>query len=419
VSDDRPSVSIGVPVYNGEATLPDALESLAAQTLEDFEVILCDNDSSDGTEAICRAWAERDPRFRYFRNTENLGAAGNFNRAFELSEGDYFKWLAADDTLEPDYLRVCMDTFGDAPDSVVMCFPRRRFLRPDGSFAANCDLELPRRVDHQTREIRTIRYAELLRLGDEHAPAIVFGLIRSDLLRRTGLIRPYKAADVVLNAELALYGELWQLPERLYNQRMHSANSARARMSEEEEARWYDPSASAGTANLGWQLLREHARCIRRAKIPAHQKAARLRDLGSLPPARALVAFNLARGEAKYRLIRKLSDRSQPRIRTLKAWMLYRQLRRAAPPRWKAIADQLRGVDDELVLQHFLTACVDTAHPLAIVVALRWLEGSDTVKRRAAAAAIAERSDLFRNLERDELSTELQTSLDEALAGSP
>ena len=418
MSEDRPSVSIGVPVYNGEATLPEALESLAAQTFGEFEVILCDNDSSDETELICRQWAERDPRFRYLRNAQNLGAAGNFNRTFELSRGDYFKWLAADDTLEPDYLRVCVDAFREAPDSVVMCFPRRRFLRPDGSHAFDCDFELPRLVDNRTREIRTIRYAELLRLGDEHAPAIVFGLIRSDILRRTGLIRPYKAADVVLNAELALYGELWQLPEHLYNQRMHSPNSERATMSEEDEARWYDPAASAGTANLGWHLLREHARCIRRAKIPANQKAARLRDLASLPPARGRIAFNLASGEAKYRLIRTLTDRSQPKIKTLKTWLLYQRLRRAAPPNWKAVADQVREADDELVLRHFLTACVDTAHPFAVVVVLRWLDGTDAAKRQAAAGTIAERSELFRSLEREGLGSELQRSIDEALGGA-
>ncbi len=418
MSEGRPKVSIGVPVYNGEATLPDALASLAAQTFEDFEVVMCDNDSSDGTEAICRAWSERDPRFRYCRNVENLGAAGNFNRTFELSRGEYFKWHAADDTLEPDYLRVCVEAFRSAPDSVILCFPRRRFLRPDGSFAGDCSFELPRLVDGPTREIRTIRYAELLRLGDQHAPAIVFGLIRSEVLRRTGLIRPFKAADVVLNAELALYGELWQLPEPLYNQRMHPPNSARARMSEEEEARWYDPAASTGTANLAWHLFREHARCIRQSEIPLRQKAARLRDLASFPPARAQIAFNLALGEAEYRLIQSLSDRSQPKIKTLKAWMLYQRLRRAALPRWKGVADQVTGADEETVLQHFLTLCVDTGHPLAVSVVLRWLEDRDSHKAHAAAGTIAERSELFRSLARDGFGSELQASLDEALAGS-
>ena len=405
-------------MYNGEATLREALDSLAAQTLEDFEVILCDNDSTDGTEAICRAWAERDARFRYFRNAQNLGAAGNFNRAFELSRGEYFKWLAADDTIEPEYLRVCLEAFHEAPNSVVVCFPRRRFLTPDGSFQADCDFELPQAVEHGHRDIRTIRYAELLRVGDEYAPAIVFGLIRSEVLRRTGLIRAYKAGDVVLILELALYGELWQLPERLHNQRMHAANSERAQMSEEEEARWYDPAATVGIANLGWHLLREHARCIRQAQIPASQKAARLLDLATLPPARTGMAFDLARGEARYRLIRKLSDRSQPRIKTLKSWMLYQRLRRTAPTHWKTVAEQLAGLDDEIVLHHFLVACVDTSHPVAISVVLRWLEGSDSDKRHAAARTVADRSELFRGLKREGLSRELQRLLDDALARS-
>ena len=402
-------------MYNGEATLSAALESLAAQTFQSFEVILCDNASSDRTEEIGRAWAARDRRFRYVRNSENLGAAGNFNRAFELSQGDYFKWLAADDTLEPDYLRICVEAFHDAPDSVVMCFPRRRFLRPDGSFAADCGFELPREVDHRSRDIRTIRYEELLRLGDEHAPAIVFGLIRSDILRRTGLIRAFKAADVVLNAELALYGELWQLPERLYNQRMHSANSERARMSVEDEAKWYDPSASGGTANLGWHLGREHARCIRRARIPMNQKLARFRDLASLPPVRARMAFDLARGESKYQLIRRLSDRSAPRIRAMKAWMLYRQLRRAPPSAWKEVVGRVRSGEDDAILQYFLTACVDTAHPFSVFIVLRWLEGEDLDKRSAAAGTIAERAEIFRSLQRSGLDDGLQKSLDDAL----
>lgn len=405
-------------MYNGEATLHDALESLAAQTFEDFEVIICDNDSSDGTEAIGRSWAERDFRFRYFRNAQNLGAAGNFNRAFELSRGDYFKWLAADDTLEPEYLRVCLEAFREAPHSVVLCFPRRRFLQPDGSFAVDCDLELPRTVDHRHRDIRTIRYAELLRLGDGQAPAIVFGLIRSEVLRRTGLIPAYKAGDLVLILELALHGELWQLPERLYNQRMHAVNSERALMSEEDEARWYDPAATAGIANVGWHLLREHARCIRQAQIPAGQKVARLLDLATLPPARAGMAFDLARGEAKYRLIRKLSDRSQPKIKPLKAWMLYQRLRRTAPARWKMVAGQVAGLDDEMVLHHFLNVCVDTEHPVAISVVLRWLEGSDSDKRHAAKRTVADRLELFRGLEREGLGSELQASLDEALTRS-
>jgi len=61
----RPRVSIGVPVYNGERYLAQALESIFAQTYQNFELIISDNGSSDGTEAICRGYAAADSRIRY------------------------------------------------------------------------------------------------------------------------------------------------------------------------------------------------------------------------------------------------------------------------------------------------------------------------------------------------------------------
>src|SRR3954470_1068595 len=97
MSERRPRVSIGLPVYNGQRFLAPAVSSLLAQTFADFELVICDNASTDDTEAICRRFAERDPRVRYHRNEQNVGAAPNFNRALALSTGQYFKWAAHDD----------------------------------------------------------------------------------------------------------------------------------------------------------------------------------------------------------------------------------------------------------------------------------------------------------------------------------
>lgn len=79
-----PLVSIGLPVYNGELYVARALESLLAQDLDDFEIVICDNASQDSTAEICTAYAERDPRVRLYSNPHNIGLAGNFNRTFEL-----------------------------------------------------------------------------------------------------------------------------------------------------------------------------------------------------------------------------------------------------------------------------------------------------------------------------------------------
>jgi glycosyltransferase involved in cell wall biosynthesis len=66
-------VSIGLPVYNGEKFLPEAITSLLAQTFEDFELIISDNASTDRTEEICRTFADQDKRIRYVGNQENIG----------------------------------------------------------------------------------------------------------------------------------------------------------------------------------------------------------------------------------------------------------------------------------------------------------------------------------------------------------
>src|SRR5216117_733352 len=83
-----PRVSMAVPVYNGERYLGEALDSLLAQTYHDFELIICDNASTDGTGEIARSYASMDERVRYVRNERNLGLAGNVKRAFQLSSGE-------------------------------------------------------------------------------------------------------------------------------------------------------------------------------------------------------------------------------------------------------------------------------------------------------------------------------------------
>ena len=85
------SVSIGLPVYNGERFLARSLDSLLEQTVTDFELIICDNASTDATGNLARRTGERDRRIRYVRNANNVGVYRNFNRVFQLSTGKYLQ----------------------------------------------------------------------------------------------------------------------------------------------------------------------------------------------------------------------------------------------------------------------------------------------------------------------------------------
>ncbi|HEX8755999.1 MAG TPA: glycosyltransferase family 2 protein, partial [Steroidobacteraceae bacterium] len=114
-----PRVSVGVPVFNGEAFLEDAIRSTLSQTLDDLELILSDNASTDRTADICRDYAAREPRVRYFRNPRNLGAAANYNLAFSHARGRYFKWLGHDDRMLPSYLAKTCRTLEERSDAVL------------------------------------------------------------------------------------------------------------------------------------------------------------------------------------------------------------------------------------------------------------------------------------------------------------
>ncbi len=103
-----PQVSIGMPVYNGEPFIREALDSLLAQTFTNFELIISDNGSTDATEAICKEYAEKDVRIRYVRQGENRGAVANFWFVLNEAVGEYFMWAAADDRWDHEWINTLL-----------------------------------------------------------------------------------------------------------------------------------------------------------------------------------------------------------------------------------------------------------------------------------------------------------------------
>lgn len=119
MADSQPLVSIGMPVYNGERFIRQALDSLLAQDYENFELIISDNASADGTQEICLEYAARDKRIRYYRNESNLVALANFNRVLGLAQGSYFMWAAHDDVWEPSYISTLSRNLISASEAVL------------------------------------------------------------------------------------------------------------------------------------------------------------------------------------------------------------------------------------------------------------------------------------------------------------
>jgi glycosyltransferase involved in cell wall biosynthesis len=124
-----PTVSICIPVYNTASYLPQAIDSALAQTYTDFELLIVDNASTDGTYEIAANSAKKDPRIRVVRNDTNIGSNANFNRTFELARGTWIKSLCGDDWLEPDCIERMMAL--DQPGPLVMSGTERYILPPD------------------------------------------------------------------------------------------------------------------------------------------------------------------------------------------------------------------------------------------------------------------------------------------------
>jgi len=273
MTDRRPRVGIGLPVYNGENFVREAIESILGQTFGDFELILSDNASTDGTEDICREYAHHDGRVSYHRNAENVGASGNYTRAFDLAGGEYFKWAAHDDVCLPSFLERCVEVL-DRDPSVVLCHTRTRTIdaagRPGKEWPARplADADSPSR-----------RFDEILKRNDTFP---IWGVMRRRVLEKTPLLGNYPAHDRPFLAEMSLYGRLWEVDEFLFFEREHPQRSVRAYDARDPHraVAWYDPKQADRLIFPAWRLLREYLAAVRRAPLPPGQRVRCLASIG-------------------------------------------------------------------------------------------------------------------------------------------
>lgn len=264
-----PLVSLGLPVYNGENYLRQALESLVAQTweggrFEDLEIIISDNASTDGTEAICREFAAADSRIRYFRQERNIGAGPNYNFVFRQSRGRYFKWAAHDDFMDHNAMELCARAL-EAEPAAVLSHPRLVDVDADGRTIGEFD-----RGDAGGRDAPD-RFFQVIQIG--HNCAEVFGLTRRDVLAKTGLIRDYTDSDRTLLGELALRGRLLQVPGAGFYRRIHAGKSDRVYASYHERAVWFNPGNKGKVVLSAWNQLRDLTVSLLACELPPGQKA--------------------------------------------------------------------------------------------------------------------------------------------------
>ena len=260
-----PKVSIGLPVFNGEEYLREAVESVLAQSFADFELLISDNASTDATPEICREFADADRRVRYLRNESNLGASRNWNKVFEMATGKYFKWLAHDDILGRDLLAKTVHVL-DSDRSVVLCYPGAARIDERGEVLGERHGKLMRGMSASPVE----RYREVMRAGT-HGPAL-FGLMRKEVLELTKVYQPYPGSPHVMLSALALHGRFFELPEHLTSTRDHSGRYSGRTKSMREKLAWWDPALTGRLAFPGWRRLGDYLGSVSRSPLTRRQR---------------------------------------------------------------------------------------------------------------------------------------------------
>ena len=239
----------GLPAYNGEKHLAEALESLLTQTRRDLAVIVVDDASTDQTEEIVRRYAALDPRISYERNERTLGLVHNWRRVLELAverhpSAWYFAWASDHDVWHPRWLEALTGELEDHPEA-VLAYPR--FVRMDDAGA-----EFPVTpssfdtvgVTSPTQRLRqTIRHAT--------AGGTIYGLIRVDALERCGAFPLVILPDRLYVARLALEGEFRQVSRRLWYRRYRFG----VVMSFGRQRRAFFPDGVPWWTHLPWWLV--------------------------------------------------------------------------------------------------------------------------------------------------------------------
>ncbi len=229
-SDEAPLVTVGIPVFNGEKYLREAIESVLAQEGVSFELVLADNASTDGTRDICREYAKRDARVRYHRSGENVGLNRNFKRAVKLAQGSYFTWLAHDDSLGcPRYLAEHVRYLEAHPDVMLCGCSMRVFEAENPGMATEYPMEsvLPDRDWRQAR-LEFFRWPQPGFHG-----LLIYGVYRRAALLRVPLEgRLHHGNDVAVDMEypilanLCRFGRIVALPQVMRNSRSVSDSAA-------------------------------------------------------------------------------------------------------------------------------------------------------------------------------------------------
>jgi glycosyltransferase involved in cell wall biosynthesis len=287
-----PRLSIGLPVYNGEKYLAESLDALLGQSYEDFELIISDNASTDGTAEICRQYLKQDSRIRYTRQPRNIGAAPNHNFVVAQAKGELFKWASYDDLYAHNLLKSCVDALDEHPQ-VVLAHSWTALIDDSGQVTEKIEYPLATASLRAPERFRSLLYEKS---GDDS-----YGIIRTEVIRRVSPHDSYHHADRTITTEFALQGPFYQVPDWLYFRRDHLDRAERARPTVRTRCANLDPRRADRlrhpAARLYAEYLWGYVAAIRRAPLSPADRQECYRHLAQWASSRALPGRTRRAGE--------------------------------------------------------------------------------------------------------------------------
>ena len=257
-----PRLSIGLPVYNGENYLAESLDALLGQSYEDFELIISDNASTDGTADICRRYGKQDSRIRYVRQPRNIGLAPNHNVVVEQARGELFKWASNDDLYARDLLKCCIEALDEYPQ-VVLAHSWTAMIDNWGAVTKADAYPLATGSMRAPERFRSM----LFDTGSDDSE----GVIRVKVLRQVSPYNSYQRSDRTLTAEIGLHGPFYTIPDWLYFRRDHPEAAVRAYPKVQTWCANLDPRRADRLRNPAVRLYAEYVwgyiAAIRRAPL--------------------------------------------------------------------------------------------------------------------------------------------------------
>jgi len=281
-----PAVTVGIPVFNGEAYIREAMDSVLAQTFRDFEILISDNASTDATPAICAAYAAKaGARIRFVRQAENRGPFWNLKFVTDEARGGLLVWLAHDDSLEATYLEQCVRRLSANPRSVLVSSDFRII---DGHGGQICIKTLDRIRENIAWWRRCPVFFEYPIYTDEFF--CFYGMMRTEAAKSVmNAFRPPRymsQIELPVLARLAARGEISSFPGALRNYRRHGTSLYHSEIN--SLARKALIVRGAVFLNHARMLIADQMIVLIRSPFPPTMKFAILLDLGAYYCTRAL-----------------------------------------------------------------------------------------------------------------------------------